>query len=162
MHDAQTTKLDVIQLTQKPACRIVWMQDSLKLTGLLDIEAPLRKLDQTQAEAVVFLGKVGVGISAAHLQAGCFEQYDGIFLVLDEEDHFDGTVTRIPEMICVSMRFRGSHMESPAQYRKLMAYIQQHQFEAVGFSQEITMIDSGLTNDPEKFVTEISIPVKNF
>ena len=82
--------------------------------------------------------------------------------MLDEEDHFDGTVTRIPEMICVSMRFRGSHMESPAQYRKLMAYIQQHQFEAVGFSQEITMIDSGLTNDPEKFVTEISIPVKNF
>ena len=28
-----------------------------------------------------------------------------------------------------------------------------------GFSQEITMIDDGITSDPEKFVTEIRIPV---
>ena len=28
-----------------------------------------------------------------------------------------------------------------------------------GFSREITMIDYGITNDPEKFVTEICIPV---
>lgn len=31
----------------------------------------------------------------------------------------------------------------------------------VGSSREITMIDYGLTNDTEKFVTEITIPVKN-
>ncbi len=29
-----------------------------------------------------------------------------------------------------------------------------------GTSREITLIDYGLTNDPEKFVTEIQIPVK--
>lgn len=29
-----------------------------------------------------------------------------------------------------------------------------------GFSREITLIDYGLTNDTEKFVTEITIPVR--
>ena len=32
--------------------------------------------------------------------------------------------------------------------------------QIVGFSREITLIDYGITNDPEKFVTEICIPVK--
>ena len=30
-----------------------------------------------------------------------------------------------------------------------------------GFSREITLIDYGVTDDTEKFVTEICIPVKN-
>ena len=44
-------------------------------------------------------------------------------------------------------------------YQKLMSYIRGHGLEVGGFSREITMIDYGITNDTEKFVTEISIPV---
>ena len=33
--------------------------------------------------------------------------------------------------------------------------------EIAGFSREITLIDYGITNDQDKFVTEICIPVKN-
>lgn len=40
-----------------------------------------------------------------------------------------------------------------------MAYIREHGLEICGFSREITMIDYGITNDTDKFVTEISIPV---
>ena len=32
--------------------------------------------------------------------------------------------------------------------------------QITGFSREITLIDYGITNDPEKFVTQISITVK--
>lgn len=32
--------------------------------------------------------------------------------------------------------------------------------QIVGFSREVTLIDYGITNDTEKFVTEIRIPVK--
>ena len=32
--------------------------------------------------------------------------------------------------------------------------------QIIGFSREITLIDYGITNDPEKFVTKICIPVK--
>ncbi len=34
---------------------------------------------ELESEAVIFLGKVGVGISAEHLAAGEFSKYDGIF-----------------------------------------------------------------------------------
>lgn len=47
-----------------------------------------------------------------------------------------------------------------AQYRKLMAYIRKNSLEVAGTSREVTLIDYGITNDINQFVTEISIPVK--
>lgn len=158
--DAKNSIFDTVQLTQKPPCRMVWVGDSLKIRSFLDMEEPIRKLEQEQAEAVVFLGKVGVGITPEKLQTGSLDSYDGIFLILDEEDHFEGKITFLPETLCVSIRFHGSHAEAPAQYRKLLSYILEHKLEISGFSREITMIDYGITNDTNKFVTEISIPVK--
>jgi len=81
-------------------------------------------------------------------------------LVLDEEDNYNGEVQQLPQALCVRIRFRGSHAQAPEQYEKLTAYIAAHQMEVAGFSREITMIDYGLTNDLQKFITEISIPVK--
>lgn len=158
--DARSSVLDAVGFTRKPACRMVWVGDSLEIRGFLDMEAPIRRLEQAQAEAVVFLGKVGVGISEENLRAGRFDRYDSIFLILDEEDHFDGETAAFPETLCVSVRFRGSHGDAPEQYRRLLAFIAGHQLEICGFSREITMIDYGITHDTNKFVTEISIPVR--
>lgn len=158
--DARNSAFDRVQLTRKNKCRVVWVDDALKIHGFLDMETPIRELDRNQTEAVVFLGKVGVGISPEHLEKGCFDSYDGLFLILDEEDHFEGETTDLPETLCVTIRFHGSHAEAPAQYQKLLAYIRDHKLKISGFSREITMIDYGLTNDLSKFVTEISIPVE--
>lgn len=157
--DAKESVFDIVKLVQKKACRVVWVKDSLKIQGVLDIEEPLKKLEEQQAEALIFLGKVGVGISKEHLTARNFGQYDGVFLMLDEEDTFSGDTDTLPETLCVSIRFRGSHMEAAEQYGKLMDYVEEHKLTVSGFSREITMIDYGLTNDTDKFVTEISIPV---
>ncbi|MDD5905350.1 MAG: MerR family transcriptional regulator [Clostridiales bacterium] len=159
LHDARTSELDQIGLVCTPACRMFLMGGSLKITNYHDMELPTIKLAQSQAEAVIFLGKVGLSISPEHLYDGSFGQYDGIFLVLDEEDRFSGSVMDIPEMLCARIRFRGSHTEAPEQYRKLMDFICGNGLAVSGFSREITMIDYGITNDPEKFVTEICIPV---
>ena len=80
--------------------------------------------------------------------------------MLDEEDNYNGEVQQLPQALCVRIRFRGSHAQAPEQYEKLTAYIAAHQMEVAGFSREITMIDSGLTNDLQKYITEISIPVR--
>lgn len=157
--DAEGSEFDIVKLEQKPPCRLVWVSDSLKIREFLDMETPIRKLEPTGAEAVVFLGKVGVGISAEHLRKHSFDCYDGIFLILDDEDRYDGKAENIPATLCASIRFHGSHGEAPEQYRKLEDYIEKHRLEISGFSREITLIDYGITNDTEKFVTEISIPV---
>lgn len=161
IEDAKGSVFDTVMLSRKSAFRMVWVGGSLKIRGFLDMEAPIRKLEQEQAEAMVFLGKVGVGITPENLKAGNFESYDGIFLILDDEDRFTGETTAISETLCATIRFHGSHAEAPAQYKKLLSYITEHRLEIAGFSREITMIDYGLTNDTEKFVTEISIPVKS-
>lgn len=44
--------------------------------------------------------------------------------------------------------------------RRLMDYIRANHLQPDGFSREITLLDYGLTNDTEKFVTEITIPVR--
>lgn len=158
--DARSTPLDTISLVQLPPCRIVWMDDPLTVSGSADLEAPIRKLDQSDAEAVVFLGKVGLGLSAEHLQSGEIARYDGIFLILDQEDIYTKETIDLPETLCVRLRFRGSHAEAPGQYQKLLDYIERHRLQIAGFSREITLIDSGVTSDTKKYVTEICIPIR--
>lgn len=160
LHTAQTCPLDTVELVEAAACRIVWMESSMKIEGYLDMETWIRKLDSSDVEAVVFLGKVGVSLSGEHLRQGRYTPYDGIFLVLDEEDNYNGEVQQLPQALCVRIRFRGSHAQAPEQYEKLTAYIAALQMEVAGFSREITMIAYGLANDLQKFITEISIPVK--
>ena len=157
--DARSTVYDTVTLQTAKACRIIWMETSLKIQDFYDMEAPIRALEPALAEAVVFLGKVGVGILPENLSAGRFDRYDCIFLVLDDEDHVDGQTLTLPETECACIRFRGGHTEARHPYAQLMDYIRSHQLQVSGFAREITMIDYGLTNDTEKFVTEISIPV---
>lgn len=158
--DAENAPLNTVSLIQRPACRIVWVDDPLKIDDSADMEAPIRRLDQSGAEAVVFLGKVGLGISVEHLQKAETNRYDGIFLILDQEDIYTGETLELLETLCVRLRFRGSHAEAPAQYQKLLDYIDKHKMQIDGFSREVTLIDYGITNDRERFVTEICIPVK--
>lgn len=159
LQEAQEAVLDRIELVTQPECEIVWASDTLKVQGSLDMEAPIRRLEQSDAEAVVFLGKVGIGISKEHLEEGSFASYDGIFLVLDKEDRFEGPTMTLPESLCVRVRFCGNHAQAGMQYEKLMQYMKSHRLQVAGFSREITMIDNGITNDPEQFITQICIPV---
>ena len=53
----------------------------------------------------------------------------------------------------------GQPSASTGTYARLLAYIDAQALTPAGFSRELTMIDYGLTSDPEKFVTEITIPV---
>ena len=112
-----------------------------------------------------FIGPSGCGKSTLlksinrmnDLVEGC--RIDGQIL-LDQEDIYTGETITLPKTLCVRLRFRGSHIEAPAHYEKLLDYITKEQIQIVGFSREITLIDYGITNDSEKFVTEICIPVK--
>lgn len=159
LRDAMDSELDRICLVQSPALRLVWIADELAPKSYLDLEYSIRRLVKNQKEALVFLGKVGVGITKEHLEKGEFSSYNLVYMILDEEDSYEGKVENLPESLCVMVRFRGSHLEAAAYYEKLWAYMEKHRLIPAGFSREITLIDNGLTQDPEKFVTEIRIPV---
>lgn len=159
LRDAVSSKLDQIQIVFTPKCRIAWMKDELKPESYLDLETAIRRLQKGQKEPLAFLGKVGVGISEEKLKKQDFQSYDMVFLRLDDEDVYEGKTEIFPEQECVSIRFCGEHHAAPRYYKKLLEYIRMQELAIVGFSREITLIDYGLTNDTDKFVTEIQIPV---
>ncbi len=159
LRDALHSQLDQIEEAEIPKSRLVLLEDDLQLHSYLDLEYAIRKLQKDQKDALAFLGKVGVGIAKDRLEAKKFDWYQIAFLILDDEDHYVGQVTRMPRQDCLMIRFRGGHQEAPVYYQKLMDYVQAHHYEIAGFSREITLIDDGLTNDRGKFVTEIRIPI---
>ena len=152
--------LGEITLIHSPALRLFWIDTALTAPDYSALELSTSRLAAAQAEALVFLGKVGFSVSQEHLNEGSFGQYDGEFLVLDEADRFTGDVIDLPASLCACVRFRGHHAESLAQYRRLMQFIREEGCTAAGFSREITVIDYGFTTDTEKFVTEIMIPLQ--
>lgn len=159
LESAVRSDLDVIRIVQAQKCRIAWIRNDISISSYLDLETSIRQLEDQQKDALVFLGKVGVGITREKLQRKQYDRYDMVFLLLDEEDSYEGSVTELPEETCVSIRFCGSHREAPVYYEKLDRFITEHKLVITGFSKEITMIDYGFTNDTDQFVTEIQIPV---
>ena len=130
------------------------IKNNIELGSYLDLESSMRKLDE-QSDAIVFLGKVGVGISMECLQNKQYTKYDMVFIILDDEDVYNGTTEEWPEEYCVSIRFCGEHNDAPTYYKKIIDFIKKNNLSNSGFSREITMIDYGMTNDKSQFVTEI-------
>lgn len=161
LDDALSSELDTVQVVQTPIRRIAWIRNNLSINSYLDLETSIRKLEDRQKNAVVFIGKVGVGIAKKRLQKKQYSCYDMVFLILDKEDSYNGATEELPTETCVSIRFCGSHSEAPVYYQKLDDFISNHNMIITGFSKEITMIDYGITNDTSQFVTEIQIPIKN-
>lgn len=160
IQDALASELEVIKMIRTPARRIASIKKKLLPQDYQGLEYSIRQLEEAENDTVTFLGKVGVGISEGMLLRGEIRSYDMVFLILDEEDDFKGATRRLPEEICVSIRFRGRHEHAPDYYERLLRYIERHGYQVSGFSKEITMIDYGLTNDTTQFVTEIQIPVR--
>lgn len=163
LQNALSAEKDVISLKKVASRRIAWLRNSFTIDSYqnADFETSIRRLEQGQKDAVVFLGKVGVGISEEQLLAGRYDRYDMVFLILDSEDSYAGLTEELPEELCATVCFCGSHKDAPAYYRKLAEFIAEKRLKIAGFSREITMIDYGITADTSKFVTEIQIPVQS-
>lgn len=159
LEDALSSEFNVVNLIQTEARRIAWIRNNLCIKSYLDLETSIRQLEEEQQDAVAFLGKVGVGITKENLLQKQYESYDMVFLILDEEDSYQGNVVELPKETCVSIRFCGSHNEAPIYYQKLDDFIVKNKLIITSFSREITMIDYGITNDTSQFVTEIQIPI---
>ncbi|MGD1819121.1 MAG: MerR family transcriptional regulator [Pleomorphochaeta sp.] len=139
---------------------IAWLQKSFYLKSSLDLEIPLRQLDKSQSDSIIFLGKVGIGISKEKLLEHQYEYYDRVFILVEPEDKFIGQVEILPEELCAILRFHGDHKDSIIYYKRITDFILKNNFCINGFSKEITFIDYGVTNDKNNFVTEIQIPIK--
>ena len=98
-------------------------------------------------------------LSPQRLRQGNVSSYDRVFLLLDREDRYPGPVETLPPATWATLRFRGSHRQAGEHDVRLLGECRERGLSPVGTAMEITMIDDGMTSDPEQFVTEIQIPV---
>lgn len=96
LEDAIASELDVIRCVACPPRRITWIHGPLSLDSSLDLEVPIRRLEGSQKNGLVFPGKIGVGISREHLMARAFEAYDLVFMLLDGRTNSRGTSRNSP------------------------------------------------------------------
>lgn len=159
IEDAIHSELGTIFIRTIPEKRVAWLKNAVSPRFYFDLETSIRQLEQKE-EAGGWLGKIGVGISLEHLTKHQFEVYDMVFLILDPDEIYTGNSEIWPAATCACLRFCGSHKDAPKQYEKLLSYLTKNRMVPSGFSRETTLIDDGITSDPDRFVTEIQIPVK--
>ena len=140
--------------------KVLILEETLSLHNYLDLEYAIRTLVNSQTGISVYLSKVGVGISKENLNKGIFDTYSNAFLILEPQDIYEGSSVILPSTKVVSVRYNGTHTEASKYYKKLLAYIEKNQYTITGFSREVVLIDDGLTNDKNAFVTEINIPIQ--
>lgn len=161
LQSAIESKIGVVEIKTIEPQRLIMIRKNLEISSYVDadFEKSIKEFGQNQSEAMVFLGKVGLGISKEKLMKKQYDCYDRVFLLLDAEDNCSKNVKCFPEQTCLTFKFCGSHKDAKKYYKKLEEYIEKEKLEIVGFSREVSLIDYGFTNDTSKFVTEIQIPV---
>lgn len=105
LEDALLSELDTIKIIRTEKRRIAWIRNSLSINSYLDLETSIRQLERQQKDAVVFLGKVGVGIAKEQLLKKQYGSYDMVFLILDQEDVYHGVTEELSGETCAAIRF---------------------------------------------------------
>ena len=124
-----------------------------------DLEPLIRDLSKEHClNDAIFLGKVGVSVSQQNLIKGKFTHFSSVFIVVEAEDGFISKDNVLPEGSYVTVQYQGTHEDAAPYYNLLLNYLKDSGFHVNGDSVEITIIDTGMTNDRNKFVTELQIP----
>jgi effector-binding domain-containing protein len=58
-----------------------------------------------------------------------------------------------------SVTYAGSYQGMGEAYNDIMLWIANHNYQINGFSRELYLVGPGMTNDPDKYVSEIQIPI---
>ena len=135
------------------------LRERVNPTDAYALEWQIRQLQKGQHETFVFLGNLGIGISAERLAAGDSDGYDEVFLLLDDTDGYQGDVETRPAAHCLTISFRRTHGRAVPRYEQLLDYMRKHNLAPVGPSREIALIDDIISDDPATYVTQITVPV---
>ena len=100
--DAKTSLIDTIEIKYCSKKTIIYIKDNFKWNSYYSLEPLIRKLEYKQKFPITFQGKVGVGISKENLIKQNYTNHDLVFILLDNEDHYLGTVNQTQECLYIS------------------------------------------------------------
>lgn len=134
-----------------------------KIYSLHDLELAVRKLKQKiPLISPLTIGKIGLTLSSSKIEEMNNYEYHSIFFLLDDMEEkavSEANMTIIPEGKYVCIYYRGGHLQTPYYYKTLLHYIKGNNYQIDGEIIIRTVIDQFISNDENKFVTEIQIPI---
>lgn len=151
--------LGVATIKEMKERRIVRLME--KITTEPEMEVSLRQLENmANMNASIFIGGVGHTIGMDHVIKSKFDEYNSIFILIEEEDIQNSLVTTFREGKYACINYRGDHHNSSPYYKILLDFIKENELHITGDSIERTIIDHYISKDKEDYLTEIQIPVK--
>jgi len=136
------------------------LQLKAKITSEAELELALNKLErQANIPAGIFIGTVGLTISKESFNGYKFNEYNSIFLLTEHHSSNTELYTTISAGTYVRLYFRGGHSDSLPYYRRIIEFLKTHQYEISGDIIERTIIDQYISDDKNKHLTEILVPV---
>lgn len=159
-YSRQYDKLDIVHEIGFKERTIIFLKQEIKSNK--DLELSIRHLEnKSKKNASIFSGIVGVSITVDKLKNRIFDEYDSIFLFTEDDEYSQELVKVLPQGVYATIRFCGTHKDSPVYYDKLLRYIEEKNYRISDDPIEITLIDYGLTTEKSEFITEIQILINN-
>lgn len=155
-------QLNEVVIKKFPDRKIVLMK--AKIENIFDLELNLRKLEnRSKLSPSIMIGRVGLKIGIKNLLKHEFTEYNAIFLLNPvnfpaEKKH--RSVLSSGTYVCINFN-SGNHENSCVFYEKLFNYLKANKLKINGDAIERVIIDDFITNDPQKHITEIQIPISS-
>lgn len=153
------TQTGVVMLKEIPERTILSLKE--KMSTEPELELSVRKLEKMSYDRIpVFIGKVGFTVSEDNLRQRKFDEYDSVFLLLEENTDSTKPTQTLAAGRYACIYYRGSHSESREYYKILLSHIEEHNYVIVGEALERTIVDQFIAQDRNNHLTEIQIPVQ--
>lgn len=154
----EITELGVVRVLKMNERKIVRLMS--KMGTAPEMEVSLRQLENlSNMNSSIFIGGVGLTVDQRDIKENKFEEYNSIFISIEEEDIQSPLVTTFAAGNYASIYYTGEHNDSSPYYNVLLDYINKNSLQIIGDSIERTIIDQYISKDKKDHVTEIQIPV---
>ena len=156
----QGTEVGIPVIKRYPARRIIRLQASVRRGP--GLEMMIRKLEKLigGTHSPIFIGKVGLTVSAENLVQENFQEYSSVFILMEEPMPESSLSAILPAGEYACLLFQGSHNDSTEPYRRLLSFVERQGRRLHGEAVERAIVDEFISGDSKHYLTEIQLPVR--
>ena len=156
----QGTEVGIPVIKRYPARRIIRLQASVRRGP--GLEMMIRKLEKLigGTHSPIFIGKVGLTVSAENLVQENFQEYSSVFILMEEPMAESSLSAILPAGEYACLLFQGSHNDSTEPYRRLLSFVARQGRRLHGEAVERAIVDEFISGDSKHYLTEIQLPVR--
>ena len=154
------TRTEVPEIRFFPERQVLRVQESVQSGPSLEMS--VRKLEKLigARQSPIFIGKVGLTVSEENLLQGNFLEYSSVFILVEDSSDETEFAVAVPAGEYACLLFQGLHGNSPRHYRTLLEFISRQGFSIAGEALDRAIVDEFISQDNQRFLTEIQIPVR--